>query len=948
MKSHDHEPRRFQTLALPCAIRPPCTRVGCRVCFPLASEAMDGVEHYHREMEAAWDYVDANYRADEILGERGSQIVLRLAARASHHEMPYAMSVLAGLVGCTNGASIEVFACGDAAPVSIAFLNVNLPQTRKSQITNAITKLGKAVDRHTLDRVKDALQQANRASQDTQPVHDPRIWSSTLTSFTEAAFFQRCAGDWNQVEHPEPVGELRGRFHYSTLLNVDEAYKFLKMIGLVSQSSSGDKKVDASAVPDAASEFNKLMQSGHSALVTKTAGTFGDGSAPHVNVAGVGNVHPSMWIPVERCEAGTNHVAVKERLLVGTGRPVEPHHSLPPRLQTESGFKRWVWSPLLRVMVEPLGLPSGTDDPARAAEMFERVVVPVGEGSDDEGEQDADFVPDAKGYRITLVDGCVTRLRFRRLEQDGARLFPEFRVANRDVSVPAGQDLTAMADRVLHYFNDSHMDIPWTPSARTLHKGFSAVFSANTAVARGDGEVAKSARLGAAPWHLSNLSTALLVFEIAVGEHADTELHRNRQLPVQDSHVTRGYKLLSFLHGISACWAAHGAGSRASQRIASQDLAAASRRLSVPGAAGQLPRSQFGTFALTQAAPGDPPPAAEEATPAGAPSLDAAANAAASDLHDAAEAAAGDVQDAAHAAAGDLWPSLGLNVVASQNQPPGPTQRPASPVQPHHGPMAREEDLPPAQESQFPGQGQQAASLEQSQHRAMARAQDLPPAPSILQIGDCELPVMQEGYGDGGASVQDPMYGAVLFSDREVMQKTLLRGEAVIFGRQVIDCMSVKKRRTVGSGYTKESVKLAHWKAVMQAGLAKHRVGVYDSGASCPDFPNQPRIRLDLPPDDQAELREEYHNRLMMLCQLPYVKLTESILKRHQKSPAPRAAGAAPAGSGQEGVGRGRPSGRRGAAAGARAAAASASAATAASAPAAPAMPVAARFGADA
>ena len=76
---------------------------------------MDGVEHYHREMEAAWDYVDANYRADEILGERGSQIVLRLATRASHHEMPYAMSVLAGLVGCTNGASIEVFACGDAA-----------------------------------------------------------------------------------------------------------------------------------------------------------------------------------------------------------------------------------------------------------------------------------------------------------------------------------------------------------------------------------------------------------------------------------------------------------------------------------------------------------------------------------------------------------------------------------------------------------------------------------------------------------------------------------------------------------------------------------------------------------------------------------------------------------------------------------------------------------------
>ena len=111
--------------------------------------------------------------------------------------------------------------------------------------------------------------------------------------------------------------------------------------------------------------------------------------------------------------------------------------------------------------------------------------------------------------------------------------------------------------------------------------------------------------------------------------------------------------------------------------------------------------------------------------------------------------------------------------------------------------------------------------------------------------------------------MQDPIHGAAVFSDREIMHKTLLRGEAVIFGRKVIDSLAVKRRRVEGGGYSKESVKLAHWKQVMLAGLAKHRVGAYDSGATCITHPNQPRVRLDLPPDDQAALQQEFHNRFV-------------------------------------------------------------------------------------
>ena len=586
------------------------------------------------------------------------------------------------------------------------------------------------------------------------------------------------------------------------------------------------------------------MQTGQSALATKTAGTFGEAGTPRVNVAGVGNVHPSMWIPVERGEAGTNHVAVKERLLIGTGRPVEPHHAIPSRLQTDRGFHRWVWSPLLRVMVEPLGLPPGADDPARAAELFERVLAPAEEVSDDEGEMDSEYVPDAKGYRVTLVDGYVTRLRFRVEEQDApaARLTPEFRVANREVDPLPGMDLTSIADRVIAYFSTSHMDIPWTACAKRLFRGFCAVFDANTAVARGEGDVAKAARLGAAPWHLSNLSAALLIFEIGMGEHSGSERYRDKSLQVSESHVTRAYKLLSFLHGVAKCWTSSTGGPRGRVPLRSEDLAVASRRLHAPDAAGQLPKSQFGDFALTQPALATPTGAGDELPPA--------------------------IPDDA----GDGFPG-------------------ASPA---GAPDGLASEAPLAQRSAESAAGGCDGDADGSAARAPGGA-PAPPRVRILRPDDpCLLP-MTEGYGEDGSSVQDPIHGAVVFSDREIMHKTLLRGEAVIFGRKAIDSMAVKRRRDQGGGYTKESVKLAHWKAVMLAGLAKHRIGAYDSGATCADHPNQPRVRLDLPPDDQPGLQEEFHNRLMALCQLPYVKLTEAILKRHQKGAAPREPGAAQA-----------------------------------------------------
>eukprot|EP00973_Karenia_brevis_P044523 6167724-Karenia_brevis.AAC.1 len=61
-------------------------------------------------------------------------------------------------------------------------------------------------------------------------------------------------------------------------------------------------------------------------------------------------------------------------------------------------------------MLHALGLPPGADEPDTAARLFQRVQVSAAEGSDDEGEVDADYEPDARGYRIQMADGVITRL----------------------------------------------------------------------------------------------------------------------------------------------------------------------------------------------------------------------------------------------------------------------------------------------------------------------------------------------------------------------------------------------------------------------------------------------------------------------------------------------------------------------------------------------------------
>lgn len=116
-----------------------------------------------------------------------------------------------------------------------------------------------------------------------------------------------------------------------------------------------------------------------------------------------------------------------------------------------------------------------------------------------------------------------------------------------------------------------------------------------------------------------------------------------------------------------------------------------------------------------------------------------------------------------------------------------------------------------------------------------------------------------------------------------LMQKTLLRGETVIFGKQVIDSLSVKVKAEGSGKRTRTSVRLAHWVEVMKEGLGKFRIGTFDSGANCDEKKNQPRIRLDLPSSDNPGAVIEFHNRLMRLCAMPYECLIQKIMRKQGK-----------------------------------------------------------------
>ena len=183
----------------------------------------------------------------------------------------------------------------------------------------------------------------------------------------------------------------------------------------------------ADATFDAASELNRVLQTGRCSAQFKSVQSYED-TGKIVNLVGVGNAHPSALFDVLSGAAGSHHVACAERFLLVTGSPVEPHSPLPAGLELPPFFRRFVWAPLLEPMLTDLGLPVEVMQYEYARQEFEAAKEEQGDVMDQ-----GIFFPSCLGFIVTLADGVESRVRYREV-RDGGHTWkrPEIRFPNRD------------------------------------------------------------------------------------------------------------------------------------------------------------------------------------------------------------------------------------------------------------------------------------------------------------------------------------------------------------------------------------------------------------------------------------------------------------------------------------------------------------------------------------
>ena len=144
---------RFLVCSFACLLA--CLRraLACRGWDPLRAVGMTDSGQFRPEMEASWDLVHRKYDAPEIFGDRAAAASCAMSARAAHHDLPLALSLMAGTVALANGATVSVFP-GTCSPLILCVLNVNYPQTRKSSSFGMLDKLAHKLDQDVLTRAR--------------------------------------------------------------------------------------------------------------------------------------------------------------------------------------------------------------------------------------------------------------------------------------------------------------------------------------------------------------------------------------------------------------------------------------------------------------------------------------------------------------------------------------------------------------------------------------------------------------------------------------------------------------------------------------------------------------------------------------------------------------------------------------------------------------------------
>jgi len=509
-------------------------------------------------MKTMWDIVDKHFDPVYVLSPAGHRLVQTYSLKAAHHELPYVMHFLAIMCSLVNGAKSQWFP-NSSSPMFLMVLNVNYTQTRKSSLTGNGDNFGDQLDafvkavvsakadqarqqrgvraRGGDDAEDSAVRSRRRSRSDAEdaPLARPEVVSSVLHSATPTEFFHRCAGDFQQVKNADafPDADLSGRHNFGILVNLDEAYDMLVAFGLIDDGKAVSK--GKTVVNPFQSAFNKLAQYGQASRATKTSGSYGQAAAPTISAGLTGNMQHSTYMPMERGESGSHHVAAKERILISTGRPIQPHAPLPEDYEMPEGHPRWNWVPLVPDVAAVLQFEVGAASPEQAAKVWSRAKAPTEEAPAAECEQIGGkvYVPDAEGFEVKLPDGVATQVRFRRAPNMPNGFRAEWRTANRSFPMPPEHTLEVCVPRVTAYFAQPHLELKPSEEALAMHQSYQGAFNVKSQLERESGEVHSGAALGAAPWHLGEIASCLWVFDIFHGRYEDTDEYRDGNIHVE-------------------------------------------------------------------------------------------------------------------------------------------------------------------------------------------------------------------------------------------------------------------------------------------------------------------------------------------------------------------------------------------------------------------------------
>ena len=196
---------------------------------PRIESVAPATPHFRSETRAAWDVVD-DLRVSRLWRESGRHEPRSARFPPRIPVRHVADNTAAGVQQRTSHAHLP-WVVQPACPSCV--------QYEQPADKLRLQHRSPSLPRHGRGRFGRGDEDGDKALPDNPPLpaaSPVRIHSNTLTSFTEAAFFWRCGGYWDQIA-ASLAYDVPGRCMFHQLINMDELYMNLKMIGCVSVTS---------------------------------------------------------------------------------------------------------------------------------------------------------------------------------------------------------------------------------------------------------------------------------------------------------------------------------------------------------------------------------------------------------------------------------------------------------------------------------------------------------------------------------------------------------------------------------------------------------------------------------------------------------------------------------------------------------------------------------------